>query len=174
MVNPLASVPGADPYSAYSFSFPSLDGKSTIRLRDFQGKSILIVNTASQCGFTPQYKALQAIADEYQDRGLVVLGVPSDDFGHQEPGTSDEIQEFCEVRFGVTFPLTAKQVVKGRKAHPFYVWAKHRQGWIGSPRWNFHKYLVNCNGHLVDWFFSSTKPDAPKVRKAIEASLAKK
>ncbi len=161
---------GTGATSAHDFSFTAIDG-APLPMADFQGKAVLVVNTASFCGFTGQYEALQALYDRFQDRGLVVLGVPSNDFGRQEPGSADEIKEFCEVNYQITFPLTEKQVVSGSDAHPFYRWAGDQVGTMGKPRWNFHKYLVGPDGELVDWFSTVTKPDSSKVVSAIEAVL---
>ena len=137
----------------------------------FAGKAVLVVNTASQCGFTPQYKALESLYQTYRDRGLVVLGVPSNDFGGQEPGNAAEIKQFCETNFGIDFPMAAKVVVVGEGAHPFYRWAAHELGPLAVPRWNFHKYLVAPDGRLVDWFASMTAPDSTRLIKAVEANL---
>jgi glutathione peroxidase len=156
--------------SAYDFAFRTIDGQP-LPLSDFRGKAVLVVNTASQCGFTRQYAGLQDIWEKYRDRGLVVLGVPSNDFGAQEPGTESEIKEFCEVNFNVAFPLTAKERVAGGSAHPFYRWAAEQLGFAALPRWNFHKYLVAPDGRLVDWFSTATRPTSERVRKAIEAHL---
>lgn len=130
-----------------------------------------MVNTASFCGFTPQYQGLQALWDTYRELGLVVLGVPSNDFGQQEPGSSAEIKDFCDANYQVTFPLTEKEMVSGAKAHPFYQWAKQEKGTLAAPKWNFHKYLVAPDGRLTDWFSTITKPDDPAVIKAVEAVL---
>ncbi len=158
--------------TAWDFSFVTIDGKP-LPLAEFKGKAVLVVNTASKCGFTPQYKGLEELYKKYGDRGLVVLGVPSNDFAGQEPGTSEEIQEFCELNFGVDFPLTRKEKVSGRDAHPFYDWAAKQLGSLAKPKWNFHKYLIAPDGSLADWFSTVTKPDAPKVAKAIEDVLPK-
>jgi glutathione peroxidase len=157
-------------HSAWDFSFIGIDGQP-MPLAQYQGKAVLVVNTASQCGFTPQYKGLEALAAKYRERGLVVLGVPSNDFGSQEPGSSSEIKAFCETSFGIDFPLTEKVKVSGSEAHPFYLWAAHELGPLAKPRWNFHKYLVAPDGRLVDWFSTVTPPDSPSVAKAIEAVL---
>ncbi|KIL99238.1 Glutathione peroxidase family protein [Paramagnetospirillum magnetotacticum MS-1] len=137
----------------------------------FKGKVVLVVNTASQCGFTPQYQGLEALWREYRGRGLVVLGVPSNDFGAQEPGSNPEVASFCEINYGVDFPLLEKQVVTGTGAHPFYRWAAERTGALGVPRWNFHKILVGRDGQLVDWFASTTAPDSARLRAAIDKAL---
>jgi len=157
---------------AYDFSFTSIEG-APLPLSSFRGKVVLVVNTASFCGFTDQYRDLQAVWARYRERGLVVLGVPSNDFGSQEPGTEAEIKTFCRVNYDVDFPLTAKARVSGEDAHPFYRWAADRLGVLAVPRWNFHKYLIGSDGRLVDWFSTPTAPTADKVTRAIEAQLAK-
>jgi glutathione peroxidase len=157
--------------TAHDFAFISIEG-DPLPLASFQGKTVLVVNTASFCGFTRQYAGLQEVWERYRDRGLVVLGVPSNDFGAQEPGSEAEIKEFCEVNFDVDFPLTEKEQVVGPDAHPFYRWAAARLGAAAAPRWNFHKYLVGPNGRLVAWFPTVTEPTAPEVSEAIEASLS--
>jgi glutathione peroxidase len=156
--------------SAWDFSFVGIDGEA-LKLSEFEGKAVLVVNTASQCGFTPQYKGLEALFQKYRDRGLVVLGVPSNDFGGQEPGSSSEILEFCETNFAVDFPLTEKVKVTGDDAHPFFRWAAKEMGPLAKPRWNFHKYLIAPDGRLVDWFSTVTSPDSASVSRAIEANL---
>ena len=156
--------------TAYDFEFISLDG-TPMPLAQYKGKALLIVNTASKCGFTPQYKALEALYERYAARGLVIIGVPSNDFGGQEPGTAQEIRQFCEIRYGVTFPMTEKQRVSGDAAHPFYRWARDVLGGLAAPKWNFHKYLVDRDGRLVDYFSSTTAPDSKKLQQAIEKLL---
>jgi glutathione peroxidase len=156
--------------TAYDFTFISIEGDH-LPLSDFQGQVLLVVNTASFCGFTRQYDDLQEVWQRYRDRGLVVLGVPSNDFGSQEPGTEAEIKDFCEINFAIDFPMTEKVGVKGEDAHPFYRWAKDELGADARPRWNFHKYLVGPDGHLVGWFPTATKPTSDKVVNAIEAQL---
>jgi glutathione peroxidase len=162
----------ASSMSFHDFEFTSIEGEALPGSK-FAGKAVLVVNTASHCGFTKQYTALQEVYDQYRDQGLVVLGMPSNDFGGQEPGTEAEIKEFCEVNFSVDFPLTGKVGVKGDAAHPFYKWAKDQVGMVGSPKWNFHKYLIAPDGKLVDWFSTPTAPTSSKVTKAIEAVLPK-
>jgi glutathione peroxidase len=157
--------------NAHDFSFPGIDG-GEIRLKDFAGKPVLVVNTASACGLTPQYAGLEALWKKYGDQGLVVLGVPANDFGAQEPGTEAEIKTFCETRFAVDFPMAAKQAVIGGGAHPFYAWAAAELGEAGTPKWNFHKYLIAPDGTLAASFGSRTAPEAPEVVEAIEAALA--
>ena len=156
--------------TAHDFTFLSIEGEP-LPLSDFRGKAILLVNTASRCGFTPQYSDLQAVWERYREEGLVVLGVPSNDFGGQEPGSEAEIKTFCTVNFDVDFPMTEKVRVTGEQAHPFYRWAADQLGFAAKPRWNFHKYLIGPDGHLVDWFSTPTAPSSDKVTKAIEALL---
>lgn len=167
---------GADTMStattAWDFSFTSIDGKP-MPLADFRGKVLLVVNTASFCGFTKQYRALQELHTEYEEQGFAVIGVPSNDFGAQEPKAAGEIKEFCEGMFGVTFPLADKTVVSGSGAHPFYKWARNESGWLNAPKWNFHKYLVGRDGRLVTSFYSQTAPNSERVVNAIEAEIAK-
>lgn len=150
---------------------PAIDG-GTLDAGLFRDKVVLVVNTASKCGFTPQYEGLQALWRDYRGRGLVILGVPSNDFGAQEPGNNDEVASFCQINYGVDFPLMEKQVVVGEAAHPLYRWAAARTGPLGLPRWNFHKLLVGRDGRLVDWFSSMTAPDAARMRTAIDQALA--
>lgn len=158
--------------TAYDFTFRKLREEGTLPLKQFEGKVLLIVNTASHCGFTPQYEGLEKLYKAYKDKGLVVIGVPSNDFGAQEPGTGEEIATFCKINYGVTFPMAEKEVVSGAGAHPFYLWAKKTLGFGTAPKWNFHKYLVNRHGKLVDYFNSTTTPDADRVKAAIEKALA--
>ncbi len=158
--------------SAWDFAFESIDGKP-MPLAAYKGNVLLVVNVASFCGFTPQYKGLQALHEKYGAQGLTVIGVPSNDFGNQEPKAEGEIREFCQGTYGVTFPLTQKAVVSGDKPHPFYAWAREQLGWINAPKWNFHKYLVGRDGRPVTSFFSTTAPDAGRLVSALEAELAK-
>jgi glutathione peroxidase len=153
--------------SAYAFSFKSLEGKP-MPLAQYAGKPMVIVNTASKCGFTPQYKGLEALWQANRDKGLVVLGVPSNDFGGQEPGTHDEIKSFCELRFGVDFPLTEKVAVTGADAHPLFKWIAEKGGFLGRPHWNFYKYLIGPDGRFVDWYSSITAPGSARFTKAVE------
>ena len=141
-------------------------------LSQYAGRPMLVVNTASQCGFTPQYEGLQRLWTEYGDKGLLVLGVPSNDFGGQEPGTDAEIGAFCATRFAATFPLAAKAHVKGRNAVPLFQWLAAEAGALGQPRWNFYKYVIGRDGRLAAWFGSVTKPGSPRLRQAIEHTLA--
>ena len=165
--HPAAANPAA---TAHDFSFSAIDG-APLPLSSFAGKAVLIVNTASFCGYTHQYADLQKLWRRYRDRGLVVLGVPSNDFGAQEPGSSTEIKQFCEVNFDVDFPLTEKQAVSGERAHPFYLWARQQLGNNAVPRWNFHKYLVAPDGRLTAWFATQVAPSSSPVTAAIEAVL---
>tara|TARA_B110000438_G_scaffold289997_1_gene325210 strand:+ start:1837 stop:2385 length:549 start_codon:yes stop_codon:yes gene_type:complete len=155
---------------AHTFTFNDLDG-SEINLNEYRGKVILVVNVASKCGFTKQYEDLQIIWDKYQSKGLIILGVPSNDFGSQEPGTNDEIKNFCEAKFGITFPVTEKVTVKGDDAHPFYVWAKKNYGRQAIPKWNFHKIIINKKGKVHDTFASITNPTSKRFISAIEEAL---
>ncbi len=157
--------------TAHDFSFTAIEG-GALPLSKYKGEVVLVVNTASRCGFTPQYQDLQDLYDAYRDKGLVVLGVPSNDFGGQEPGQAEEIKEFCEVNFNITFPMTDKVKVKGSDAHPFYQWAAGELGVLAKPRWNFHKYLIGRDGRLRDWFSSPTRPSSDKMRRAVDAALA--
>lgn len=160
--------------SAYDFTFQKLHDEDMLPLKQFKGQVLLIVNTESHCGFTPQYNDLEKLYTTYKDQGLVVIGVPSNDFGSQEPGTSEEIAKFCEINYGVTFPMTEKEVVSGDNAHPFYKWAKQVLGFGTAPKWNFHKYLVDRHGNLIDYFNSTTSPDSKSIKQAIEKALADK
>ena len=156
---------------AYAFSFNQLMSSQPLKLSDYKGKVMLIVNTASECGFTPQYKDLEALYQKYKDQGLVVIGVPSNDFGKQEPGSSEQIAKFCEVNYGVTFPMAKKEDVTGSDAHPFYQWAKAKLGTLSAPKWNFSKYLIDKKGNLVDYYISTTNPMDSKITKKIEKLL---
>jgi glutathione peroxidase len=156
--------------TAYGFSFAALDG-GTIRLADFSGKPVMVVNTASLCGYTPQYAGLQELWTEFHERGLGIIGVPSNDFGGQEPGGSKEIAETAQRHYGVTFPIAAKTVVKGPNAHPFYKWAAEARP-KDLPRWNFHKYLIGRDGYIADVFAESVEPSDTRIKTAIARSLA--
>jgi glutathione peroxidase len=158
--------------SAHDFEFAGIDG-GAIKLSAFAGKPVLVVNTASECGLTPQYRGLQALWERYRARGLVVLGVPSNDFGGQEPGSEAEIKDFCATQYKISFPMTAKNEVVGGKAHPFYQWAVAQAGQKAAPQWNFHKYLIDGKGDLAAIFASSTAPDAKGIIDAIETQLPK-
>ncbi|MSP68084.1 MAG: glutathione peroxidase [Alphaproteobacteria bacterium] len=156
--------------NAHDFSFTAIDG-GPLPLAGFAGMALLLVNTASQCGYTPQYADLQALWQEYRSQGLVVLGVPANDFGAQEPGTEAEIRAFCTARYAVDFPLTAKVEVIGGGAHPLYRWLAQELGEDQAPKWNFHKYLLDGQGAIVGAWPSRVRPGAPEVRRAIAAAL---
>ena len=154
----------------YNIEMNSLQNKP-IQLPDFRGKYILFVNVASKCGFTPQYKDLEELHQTYKDN-LVVIGVPCNQFGKQEPGNSDEIQEFCQVNYGVSFLITEKVDVKGQNQHPLYTWltSKDLNGKKSSSvKWNFQKYLVSPEGKLIDYYFSITKPLSSKITKHLKS-----
>lgn len=140
-------------------------------LTAYSGKVVLIVNTASFCGYTGQYAGLQTLWERYRDSGFVLLGVPSNDFGNQEPGAEKEIKQFCELNYGIDFPMTTKVHVRGPNAHPFYGWAVRELGAQAKPRWNFHKFLVGRDGRLKAWFPSTAQPDSTRIVQAIEAAL---
>jgi glutathione peroxidase len=156
--------------NAHGFTFRGIDG-SPLRLAQFRGKPVLVVNTASFCGYTPQYAGLEALHERYAKRGLVVLGVPCNDFGAQEPGTPEEIKNFCTTRYHVSFPLAGKEHVIGAEAHPFYRWIAEELGEAGQPRWNFHKYLLAPDGSLVGSWPSSVDPQAAEITTEIERLL---
>jgi glutathione peroxidase len=156
--------------TAYAFTFKGLNG-ADIQLASYAGHPILVVNTASLCGYTPQYTGLQALWTRYRDKGLVVLGVPSNDFGGQEPGGASEIEKTAQGDYHVTFPLTEKIAVKGQDAHPFYKWAALERP-LEAPRWNFHKYLIGRDGRLKAGFTSAVEPSDPRLIAAIEKELA--
>ena len=158
--------------NAYSYSFKDINEEDVINLSDYKGKTLVVVNTASLCGFTYQYDGLQKLYDDYKDQGLVVLGVPSNDFGNQESGTNSEVKEFCESTFSITFPLTEKNVVKGNDAHPFFKWSKKELGFIGGvPRWNFHKIIIDKDGNAIAGFTALTRPSSKKFISEIEKAL---
>ena len=158
----------AVPARAEGFAFPSIDG-GTLRLSDWTGRPVLVVNTASRCAFTPQYDALQALYDRYRDRGLVVLAVPSDDF-RQELASEQEVKAFCEVNFGLDLPMTEITSIRGPQAHPFYRWLADSHGFV--PPWNFSKVLIGPDGRPVATFGPATRPDAPVLVRRIETLLA--
>ena len=159
----------------YKKSFFDLDIKNidskVIKLSKFRGKTILLVNVASNCGFTKQYTGLQTLYEKYKARNFVVLGVPSNQFGGQEPGSNSEIKDFCETNFNITFPITDKVDVKGDGAHSIYKWAKENHGNSTVPKWNFHKILINKKGKIQDTFNSFITPLSDKITKQIELAL---
>jgi glutathione peroxidase len=156
--------------NAHRFAFTAIDGEP-LPLDAWRGRPVLVVNTASYCGYTPQYRGLEALWRRYRERGLVVLGVPSNDFGQQEPGSAAEIRQFCETNFGVDFPLTEKCRVIGGAAHPFYRWIADTLGEGGTPRWNFHKYLIDPAGEVVGAWPSAVAPDDRRIIDEIEKLL---
>ena len=156
---------------AWDFSFDALDG-SPLPLERFKGEALLVVNTASRCGFTPQYEGLQQLYEQRSPEGLAILGVPSNDFGAQEPGSEVEIEAFCSTKFHVGFPMTAKNIVVGPEAHPFYRWLVSEKGADAAPRWNFHKVLVGRDGRVAGVFSSRVAPESPELTAAITAALA--
>jgi glutathione peroxidase len=158
--------------SLHDFTLTGIDGKP-LPLAQFKGQVVLMVNTASECGYTGQYEGLEALWQRYKDKGLVIVGVPSNDFGAQEPGAAAEIASFCKLNYGVTFPLADKAVVKGAGAAPVYVWANEQAGLLGSPKWNFHKYLFGRDGTFIDWFSTPTEPMADKITSAVDKALAR-
>ena len=153
----------------FDFKINSITGE-VINLSDFKGKPVLIVNTASYCGFTKQYDDMQELWEKYRDKGLVVLGIPSNSF-NQEKNTNDEVKEFCEVKFNIDFPITEITEVKGKNAHEIYKWAKDNYGKSAVPKWNFYKILINKEGKIEDTFASLTKPTSNKIVKKIEDLL---
>jgi len=157
--------------NAYQFDFKTLEGDS-LSLQDFKGKVVFVVNTASQCGFTPQYKELQALWNRFREKEFILLAIPSNDFGNQEPGDESEIKGFCELNYSTNFLMTEKLSVKGDTAHPFYKWiASHKEG-AASPKWNFHKIIIDREGRLAAWFDSGTEPQDQRVITTIERWLA--
>ena len=153
----------------FDFKIESISGE-IINLKDFKNKTILIVNTASYCGFTKQYEDLQNLWDKYKSKGLIVLGIPSNSF-NQEKNNSDEVKNFCEINFDINFPLTAITEVKGKNAHEIFKWAKDNYGNSAIPKWNFHKILINKKGMIEDTFSSFTNPMSKKIVKKIEQIL---
>ena len=154
----------------YDFKIQSINNNE-IELSQYKNKVVLIVNVASKCGFTKQYDDLQELYELYKNKGLVVLGIPANQFGGQEPGSEKEIKDFCETNFNITFPMTSKYNVKGDKAHPVYLWAKQTYGNSSVPKWNFHKILINKQGKIEDTFASFTGPMSKKIIKKIEKIL---
>jgi glutathione peroxidase len=156
--------------TAFDFEFLAIDG-SPMPLKQFGGRVMMIVNVASKCGFTPQYAGLQRMYLTYQDKGLTIIGVPSNQFLWQEPAKETEIAAFCRVTYSVTFPMTEKTRVRGGKAHPFYKWMRERLGRSAHPGWNFHKLLTGRNGEPLAAFPSRVEPESTQMRQAIEAAL---
>ena len=159
-------------YDKIFFDFDIKDiNEENFALKNLKDKAVLLVNVASNCGFTKQYAELQELYEKYNEKGLVVLGVPSNQFGGQEPGSNNEIKDFCETNFNITFPMTTKIDVKGDNAHPIYLWAKENYGNAAVPKWNFHKILINKYGKIEDTYSSFTKPMSKKLTSKIEEIL---
>ena len=153
----------------HDFNIESITGDN-IDLSQYKDKVVLLVNTASKCGFTPQYAGLQKLYDKYKEDGFVVLGVPSNDF-NQELGNDADVKDFCEIRYGVNFPLTSIQKIKGSDAHPLYKWISSEASVIAQPRWNFHKFLIGKNGEILNWFSSMTSPSSTGFITQIEDAI---
>jgi len=154
----------------YNFELESITGEK-INLKKYKDKVILLVNVASNCGFTKQYTDLQNLWEKYKERDLVIIGIPSNQFGGQEPGTNQEIKNFCETNFNINFPMTSKYDVKGESAHDLYKWAKDTFGKSAVPKWNFHKILIDKNGKIIDTYTSLTKPTSKKIINELEKIL---
>ena len=151
---------------AYDYSFNGIEG-GQINLSDYKDKVIVVVNVASRCGYTPQYEGLQTLYNDYKNKDVIVIGVPTNNF-KQEPGTNDQIKDFCETTFGISFPMTEKIDVIGANSHPFYKWARKDFGMSAIPKWNFHKIVIGKNGKIEDTFASFTKPTSKKFIRLIE------
>lgn len=159
--------------TAHDFSFSRLGSSEKVHLRDFAGKAVLIVNVASACGFTPQYRDLEALYEARAGKGLVVIGVPCNDFGAQESASEEAIRDFCSTSYNVTFPMTGKvEIVAKDRRHPFYAWVAQELGDGALPRWNFHKFLVGKHGELVEAFPSKAAPLGPMMLEAVDKALA--
>ena len=154
----------------YDLKIKSITGDE-LNIAEMKGKTILLVNVASKCGFTKQYDELQQLYDNFKDKGLIVIGIPSNQFGGQEPGSESEIKNFCETNFDITFPMTSKYDVKGKNAHSIYIWAKESYGNSTVPKWNFHKILINKEGKVEDTFVSFTNPLSKKIINKLEQIL---
>ena len=154
----------------FDFKINSITGDELI-LSNFKGQTLLLVNVASNCGFTNQYNDLQKLYENYKDKGLIVVGIPSNQFGGQEPGKNSEIKDFCETNFNITFPMTGKYDVKGKNAHPIYLWAKETYGNSTVPKWNFHKILINKDGKVEETYAPFTNPMSNKIIKKLEKIL---
>jgi len=159
--------------SVYDFTLKNSKGKD-VKLEEFRGQVVMLVNVASKCGYTPQYDGLQKIYERYKDQGFTILGFPANNFGAQEPGTNEEIQEFCRINYGVTFPVFSKISVKGDDKHPLYKYLTEKESnpeFAGEIKWNFNKFLVGRDGRIVARFDSADKPEDAKVTQAIEHAL---
>ena len=157
--------------SVYQFNFNSIDGEE-INLNEFKGKPILIVNTASLCGFTYQYSDIETLHQRYKKDGLIIIGIPSNDFGNQELSSNQKVKKFCSINFDVSFILTEITKIKGEKGHPFFKWIKKEAGFLAFPKWNFYKYIINKQGTLVKWYASTTRPNSNKVTQEIDKILS--
>jgi glutathione peroxidase len=175
MLTIATAVAGAEAHSIYDFTVRSIDGQQ-VSLKSYSGKVVLLVNVASKCGFTPQYAGLEAVYEKYKDRGLVIVGIPANNFAQQEPGTNEEIKKFCSNKYNVTFPMMSKVSVLGDDETPLYQFltSKSANPQIGGDiKWNFTKFLFDRNGNPVARFEPAMKPDSPEVTAAIEATLGK-
>ena len=175
MLTIATAVAGAEAHSIYDFTVRSIDGQQ-VSLKSYSGKVVLLVNVASKCGFTPQYAGLEAVYEKYKDRGLVIVGIPANNFAQQEPGTNEEIKKFCSNKYNVTFPMMSKVSVLGDDETPLYQFltSKSANPQIGGDiKWNFTKFLFDRNGNPVARFEPAVKPDSPEVTAAIEATLGK-
>ena len=153
--------------SVYQFSFKSIGGKQ-INLNDFKGKPILIINTASLCGFTYQYSDIESLYQNYKKDGLIIIGIPSNDFGNQELSSNQKVKEFCTINFDISFLLAEITNIKGKNGHPFFKWIRKEAGFLAFPKWNFYKYLINKEGHLIKWYASTTRPNSNKITNEID------
>ena len=165
-------MPSETKANIYKFNFISING-DVLNLDTFKGKPILIVNTASLCGFTNQYKDLEDLHLKYKSKGLIVIGIPSNDFGSQELETNKKVKEFCETNFDVSFLLTGITKIKGQKGHPFFKWVLNQNGLLSFPKWNFYKYLIDKNGNVHSWYTSMTNPKSKKITLSIEELILK-
>ena len=154
----------------FDLSFESIDG-NVISLKDYKNKPILIVNSASFCGFTYQYEELENLYQKFNKKGLVIIAIPSNDFGGQEFKDNKKVKEFCEVNFNISFPITTITKVKGKNRHPFFNWVEKEAGYLSLPKWNFYKYLINKEGKLSSWFSSVTKPSSDKFLKELRSIM---
>ncbi len=168
----IMSINGGQEASVHDFEIKTIDGEP-LNLEAYKGNVILIVNTASECGYTPQYEALQSVYQTYKEDGLVVLGFPANNFGGQEPGSEDEIMRFCQINYGVTFPLSAKVSVRGDDIDPLFdfLTKQKNQSFTGDIKWNFEKFLIDKDGHLVERFRSNAEPESEQIVSAIEVLL---
>lgn len=157
--------------NAHDFEFDQLTGGSKIKLADYKNKLIIVVNTASLCKFTPQYQEFEQLWQKYQERGLVIIAVPTNNFGAQEPGSNQEINNFCRSNFNISYLITAKVEANGKNAHPFFNWTQEKFGKLSGPKWNFYKYIIGKDGEPIEWFSSLTSPVSQKIIDIIEKNL---